>query len=1209
MREHAPLTWRRLSGRGSTAALALAVVAAVAETVGTVVAGSLADGPTPGAVALLAALLVGSAVLDMVGRTGFSTVVGRAEGVLRSDLLDAALRQPLTELESQGVGELLDRVDDDTRQLAQLVRQTGWQMGRAVLRSVLAWVVAGLTFWPAWIAFPLVAGVAYLWVHRLTPVVAARKTEEELAWSESATQLEESVAGRDDVRTSLGQAHVLAQFSERSAEVLRRCARTCRAATTVGLRTGLVLHALLAALALAGVWLVTGGELGLSLLVTQWLLVTTFVGRLGEVANHLPEVQEGLGALTRIRSLMAAEREPSDGAPVPAPSGVPERDGVEVRGLRFTYGEGFTLAIDSLVVPAGTSCAVVGRSGAGKSTFAKLLSRAVEPPPGTVLVSGQDVLSTELGSLRRAVGVVTQRTEVLSATLEENITLFAPVPRQRVEQALADLGIAEWVASLPEGLDTRLGASGAALSAGEEQLVAFARLLVRDVRVVVLDEATARMDPQTELLVTRASQRLLTGRTGVVIAHRLSTTRWCDAVAVLDSGRLVQHGPRAALATTLGPFRDLLVASGADRPSTGGSGTTTTTTTTAAGSGGSGRTTSPAGPSAGPLGGSAAAAAVEVQEATAASATASSAASALVTRRERRDPRPAPPAPRPSLARSVAKLLVVHPQWGLVGTFAFLAVTLLGAYGALTGWAWGQLVESLDAEQGGPPWGFAALVATCLMLTPLGIALAFRVYPMWWSAATLRLRLAVLRGQTEQRRLRRTPPGEVAARALDSDRLVIYVDRWVDVFIGAAAVLATGLFNASATASLVAGGVLALSALTAAAGAPAAGRAGRVAGDERARFGKELVSTLEAVRTVKLAAAVGAVQGHLQAVDARRVEASVREQRIRSLLEGVPGVLVQVGVVTAWVLFLTGAWGLGTALAVSTAVAGFGWFGIVAGAAVVEMPIARTWLRAASELSGRADLVALPPSVDLVSGAAPAPAPAGRVPLQRLRLEGVTAVHDDGTVGVRDVSLEVTAGSLVLLVGRVGSGKSSLLSSLVGLVDHEGAIRWNDTEVGDPQLFLRPGQVAHVAQVPRVLSGTFTDNVTLGHDRGSVSLGSAIRDARLDRDVREAGGTGALVGHRGVRLSGGQVQRLALARALATEAELVVADDVSSALDARTELELWSALRERGATVVGCSAKRSALALADVVVVLEDGEVAATGPWSELSEEWGHLAG
>ena len=177
---------------------------------------------------------------------------------------------------------------------------------------------------------------------------------------------------------------------------------------------------------------------------------------------------------------------------------------------------------------------------------------------------------------------------------------------------------------------------------------------------------------------------------------------------------------------------------------------------------------------------------------------------------------------------------------------------------------------------------------------------------------------------------------------------------------------------------------------------------------------------------------------------------------------------------------------------------------------------------------------------------------------------------------------------------------------MVGCGGGGGVIRWNDTEVGDPQLFLRPGQVAHVAQVPRVLSGTITDNVALGHAR---EIGGALADARLERDVSEAGGVGALVGHRGVRLSGGQVQRLALARALATGAELVLADDVSSALDARTELELWAALRDRGATVVGASSKRSALALADQVVVLDAGRLVARGAWVDLAADWGHLAG
>ena len=139
-----------------------------------------------------------------------------------------------------------------------------------------------------------------------------------------------------------------------------------------------------------------------------------------------------------------------------------------------------------------------------------------------------------------------------------------------------------------------------------------------------------------------------------------------------------------------------------------------------------------------------------------------------------------------------------------------------------------------------------------------------------------------------------------------------------------------------------------------------------------------------------------------------------------------------------------------------------------------------------------------------------------------------------------------------------------------------------------------------------MLSGTFTDNIALGHDR---PVDDAVADARLQADVDDAGGPGTLVGHRGVRLSGGQVQRVALARALAAGAELLVADDVSSALDARTEVELWEALRRRGVTVVGSSSKRSALARADRVVVLDGGRVVDSGPWTELAGRWAHLAG
>ena len=307
-----------------------------------------------------------------------------------------------------------------------------------------------------------------------------------------------------------------------------------------------------------------------------------------------------------------------------------------------------------------------------------------------------------------------------------------------------------------------------------------------------------------------------------------------------------------------------------------------------------------------------------------------------------------------------------------------------------------------------------------------------------------------------------------------------------------------------------------------------------------------------------------------------------------------------------WLVLLLGGWDLSTALLVTTAVAGFEWFGRVAGAVITEAPGTRAWADETSRLAGGADLVTVPPGVDLVRGSAPVPPAPARQRLERLELRGLTAVHDDGTLGVQGVDLDVRAGELVLLLGQVGSGKSSLLAALAGLVDHEGSLRWNGVEVGDPQLFLRPGQVTHVAQVPRVLSGTFAENLVLDHERAA---GPAVADARLQQDVDGAGGVDALVGHRGVRLSGGQVQRLALARSLATGAELLLADDVSSALDARTEVELWEALRRRGTTVLGATSKRAALSRADRVVVLEEGRVVASGPWAELAPAWGHLAG
>ncbi len=1160
-RGRTPVDWRRLRGPATAACLIGSLVAATLASLASIVAGRLTDNASTQLVQLLALCVVGGALIDTVAKTGWFAIVDRAEGALRADLLEAALAQPLSELTEQAVGEILDRIDDDTHEVGQLLRWAVWMAARTLLGAGPLWLVAGFTWWPAFILFPIAAVLAIAVARPLLPGVAERKVLEEMAWTDHAAVMEEGIAARDDLRTSLGQAHVLRRSTALAAEVLQRLKSVLVLETRITRRTGILLHALLAGVGVVGVALVVGDRLGTASLVTLFLVTSTFVGQVDMLARHLPDLQAGFGAVLRLRGMLASPAEPQGGLPVPH-----EHGDLEFRDLHFAYDHGtFALAEINLMVPSGHTCALVGRTGSGKSTLASLLSRAVEPEPGQVFLGGVDVRDLDLQELRADVGVVTQRTEILSGTLADNIALFADLPRAQIQAAVETLGLTAWVAGLPDGLETQLGPGGTSLSAGEEQLVAFARLLVRDVKVVILDEATARMDPVTEARVVAAAGRLLAGRTGLLVAHRLSTIERAEQVAVLERGRVVQHGPRDTLARIDGPFRRLLEASAEtgdlDEVSTAEELAVERDATDGHVIGTSRRTTQP----------------------------------------------PAAPAlePTPSLSRTTFRAMTTNPSWGLVGMALFLLSAITGAFGAVTGWIWGHLVTAL--QRGEQPWLLAVALVVSLVASPLLLSQAFWVYPRWWVSVQLGVRTAVLHGQTGQRRLVRTPPGEAVARAMDADRITRYADRWVDVLNGFAIVAITSVI----AGTWIAGGILLVvmgsAALASSFGRRIAGRSAAASSTARARFGRVLVSSLDSVRTIKLAAATPAIHRHLREVDGGRVAAAVREHRVQALLDGVPLVMVQCGVVAAWAGLVSGRWGLATTLLLANAVSGFDWFGRVAGAVVTEAPGVRAWMEATSELSGGGDITRLPPGVDLRTGVAPDPVPAVREPLHTLTIRGLTAVHDDGTVGVSDVDLTIESGELVLLLGQVGSGKSSLLGALAGLVSSTGSIRWNDRELTDPEIDLRPGRIAIVTQVPRVLSGTFAGNITLDHaDRAPEP---AIDTARLGRDVADAGGPDALVGHRGVRLSGGQVQRLALARALACRAEVLVADDVSSALDAATEIELWQALRASGATVLGSTSKAAALAQADRVVVLADGVVVDQGRWSALASRWSHLAG
>ncbi|GAA4170607.1 ATP-binding cassette domain-containing protein [Gryllotalpicola koreensis] len=1170
------LSWRLLSGTGLIVVGVTGVVQAATGAIGAVVVGRLAGHPSWLLVAVLAAVNLAQIVAGGAQWRALAVAVGRAERAVRRTMLTRVLGQPMEALQKQGAGELIDRVDDDPAQLGALVRGPALWTGQAVLGAVAAWIVAGISWWPAWPLFLVVGTVCVLIVRRRAGRIAQLKVQEETAWSAHGAGLEEAVAAADDLRAAQGREFAVQRYAAQASVLLHRIDRTGAAAVSVTARVGMLLNALVAVVVLLAAATASGAPLfgGVSTgrIVTLWFLIVGFVGALANVTGNLPQIQSGLGAAQRINALLRMPQEPATGAEVPHRAAR-----VELRGLVHEFDQGFRLGPISLTIAAGETIALVGRTGSGKSTLAKLMVRAIEPRAGEVLLGGRDVLDFALPSLRRHCAVVAQNTELIGGTIADNVRLYADASDEDVMDAFERLGLTDWVARLPDGLDTVVGAGGTGLSAGEAQLVAFARLMILDPVLVVLDEASARLDAVTARRLTTATERLLEGRTAVVIAHRLETVRHVDRVVVLSGGSVAEEGTWAELAAAGGAFASSLRAAGIVDDET------------------------PADPMAARGDGNAATAATETPDASGDASTARTAAANA-------------PTPSPSLARTVLSFLTSFPRWGFCGDLSWLVGSLIGPYGVVTGALWGALAATIGHH--GDVWPLALPLAAGLLLSPWLLAIAARLHPRWMAAISLTVRLAILRGRLAPRMPAPAAAGEVLGRALDSTRLANFADEALGIPYGILFAILTGVLAGGWTAGLIAGAIMVLCALVSITGVGVVGRAGRAAAAARAASARALGSLLEAAATIKQAGVVDEAVEHAASADASRIAASIRENTVGSIPWLTTGLLVQFGVVVGWALHTSGQWALPTALLLNTVLGNFSWFGFVTGQVVTSAPATRSWLRAVARIAGTERLARLPTGVDLGRGHAPAAAPPRPAELRELVMRDFTVRHADGSRGVTDVSLTISRGEFIAVIGRVGSGKSSLLAGLAGLRGSEGALLWN----GKPMVAghaRESGQVAYVAQVPALLSGTVEENVHLGRAERFVAVASAAADAGLNPGMSAAiAGADPLrvdldaeTGLRGRSLSGGQAQRVAIARALASEPQLLIADDAGSALDPETELAMWRALRRSGTTVIAAASRRSVLERADRVVVLERGRVAAVAPWRQLEADWSELAG
>ena len=503
---------------------------------------------------------VGVILLYLVNRATYLRLVRASENSLlglRVRAFDHIHRLSMAEHNEQRRGALVARVTSDIETLAQFME---WGAVAWIVDSFLIVATVGVMAAYDW-RLALAAVASFIPVALLLPVLQRRQLAAQdrvrTSVGESLSEVSETVTG-----AAVIQAYGL---EERSRSRLRAAIdRQYRAYIDAARYFALMfpLGDLFGSVALAGVAVVgvvygPGWGLGVGEIVAFLFLIGLLLNPIAELSEILDQTQIAIAGWRKVLAVLATPidlPEPEPGLPLP--HGPLE---VTVEKLGFAYRDGVPVLRDVDVrVPPGSSVAVVGETGSGKTTFAKLLCRLADPSTGEVRLGGIDLRAVRPDERRRAVRLVPQDGFLFDASLAENVRVGrVGSGDDEVRQAFAELGLAWWLDELPLGLETPVGERGGSLSVGERQLVALARAQLGDPGLLVLDEATSAVDPETERALTEALARLAEGRTMVSIAHRLSTAEGADLVLVFDQGRIVERGSHADLVAAGGTYAGL----------------------------------------------------------------------------------------------------------------------------------------------------------------------------------------------------------------------------------------------------------------------------------------------------------------------------------------------------------------------------------------------------------------------------------------------------------------------------------------------------------------------------------------------------------------------------------------------------------------------------------------------------------------------------
>jgi len=503
------------------------------------------------AAVLFVAIALVSQAAKLATNYAAASIGWTATNALRADLTLHCLQLDMPFHKQHTPGELIERIDGDVTALSNFFSQfTIRVMGNALLVvGILALlfredvrVGAGLTLYVL-ITLLFLAAMQRLAVPRWA---AGRQASAELFGF-----MEERISGTEDIRASGAEPYVLNRlYRLMRAWLEKRRAANVLSVLVVSLTN--LLYVVGYAIGLAvGVYLYTQGAATIG---TAYIIVY-YIGRLStpvqNIRSEVQDLSQATASIQRINELLELKPQVQDKSNQPKVQvALTGPLSVELQNVSFGYEDNDNVLNDvSFQLQPGKVLGVLGRTGSGKTTITRLLFRLYDPASGIIRLNGADMRGIALTELRERVGMVTQDVQLFQATVRDNLTFFdRRIGDAQIEAVLQALGLWDWFLSLPNGLDTELAASGQGLSAGEAQLLAFTRVFLKDPGLVILDEASSRLDPATETLLERAVGQLLAHRTGIVIAHRLRTVQRADDILILENGRVVEYGSREGLA-------------------------------------------------------------------------------------------------------------------------------------------------------------------------------------------------------------------------------------------------------------------------------------------------------------------------------------------------------------------------------------------------------------------------------------------------------------------------------------------------------------------------------------------------------------------------------------------------------------------------------------------------------------------------------------